>query len=64
MALTHNFKRQATSSTSTSALSDFGNKVRSVGEIIGAAKGLYDIGKVVYQGVKTIGPIVASAGII
>lgn len=63
MALTHNFKRQSTSS-SPSMLSDIGGKVKNVAEIVGAVKGLYDVGKAVYQGVKTIGPIVASAGIL
>ena len=62
MALTQNFKRQASAAPST--MSDLGGKVRNVAEVIGAAKGLYDIGKVVYQGVRTIGPMVASAGLL
>ena len=57
MALTQNFKRQA--STQTSPLSDFGSKVRNAAEVIGTAKGLYDMGKVIYQGVRTIGPVIA-----
>ena len=61
MALTQNFKRQSTSSSTS--LSDLGSKVKNVAEVIGAVKGLY-VGKVVVQGVRTVAPLIASAGII
>lgn len=47
-----------------SFLSGIGNKVKQAAEIAGAVKGLYDVGRMIYQGVQTIGPAVASAGIL
>ena len=47
-----------------SFLSGIGNKVKQAAEIAGAVKGLYDVGRLIYQGVQTIGPAVASAGIL
>ena len=47
-----------------SFLSSIGNKVKQAAEVAGAVKSLYDVGRMIYQGVKTIGPAVASAGIL
>lgn len=47
-----------------SFLSSIGNKVKQAAEVAGAVKGLYDVGKLIYQGVQTLGPAVASAGIL
>ena len=62
MALTQNFKRQNTSANWS--LADIGGKVRNVAEVVGAAKGLYDVGKAVYQGVRTVTPLIATAGLL
>ena len=40
-------------------LSGIGNKVKSFAEIAGSAKGLWDVGRGIYQGISTYGPIVA-----
>ena len=40
-----------------SMLSSTGNKVRTALEIGGTAKGLFDIGRCIYQGVSTYGPM-------
>jgi hypothetical protein len=47
-----------------SFLSNIGNKVKQAAEIAGAVKGIYDVGRMIYQGVQTLGPAVASAGIL
>jgi len=59
MALTHNYKTQSSSTSGT--LSDIGNKVRNVAEIVGAVKGLYDVGKVLYHGARTVAPYISTA---
>ena len=43
-----------------SFLSQVGTKVRSAIEFAGTAKGLYDIGRGIYHGVRTLAPIVAA----
>ena len=40
-------------------LAGIGNKVKSFAEIAGSAKGLWDVGRGIYQGISTYGPIVA-----
>lgn len=60
MALTQNFKRQSTSATSP--LADIGGKVRGVAEVVGAAKGLYDVGRAVYHGARAVAPYITSVG--
>ena len=60
MAPTHNMS----GTSKPSMFSDIGNKVKHVAEFAGAVKGLYDVGRAIYQGVQTIGPMVATAGII
>jgi hypothetical protein len=58
-----------------SFLSQVGSKIMSAAELAGAAKGLFDIGRGIYtgirtvaplvaQGVRTIGPMVASAALL
>ena len=42
----------------TSFLSSLGNKVKSAFEYGMAAKGLFDMGKGIYQGVSTYGPAI------
>jgi len=61
MVLTQNFRRQSSSATST--LSDLGGKVKSVAEVVGAAKGLYDVGRVVYHGARALTPLITTVGI-
>ena len=41
-----------------SNMESIGQKVKSVAEIAGTLKGIWDIGSSIYQGVKTIAPIV------
>lgn len=43
-------------------LSSIGNKVQNVAKFAGAMKGIYDVGKLVYNGAQALGPIVATAG--
>ena len=56
MAHLHNLPKQK-----GNFLSSIGNKVKSVMEFGAAAKGLYDVGRGIYQGVSTYGPMVMSA---
>ena len=44
-----------------SFLSSLGNKVKSALEYGMAAKGLFDMGKGIYQGVSTYGPMIYNA---
>ena len=37
-----------------------GEKVKNVGQVVGALKGLYDVGKTIYGVAKTVGPIAAA----
>ena len=39
----------------------FGQKVKNVSETVGAIKGLWDTGRMVYSGIQTVAPYVASA---
>ena len=57
MAHTHNFKKNHR----TSWIADIGNKVKYAAEVVGAAKGLYDVGRSLYHGMQVIGPAVAGA---
>ena len=61
MAHLHNFNRNQRSS---SWLSDLGNKVKTGAEMIGTAHTLYTLGKMAYQGIQTISPMVATAGLL
>ena len=36
----------------------FANKVKNVAETVGTIKGLYDTGKIIYSGIRTVAPIV------
>ena len=45
-----------------SLMSNIGNKVKQAAEIAGAVKGIYDVGKLLYTGIRTIGPSVAAVG--
>jgi len=47
-----------------SFFSSFGNKVKNVAEVAAGLKGIYDVGRMVYNGVRTIGPAVAAAGVL
>jgi hypothetical protein len=58
------FNNRSRRSPKQSFLSGIGNKVKQAAEVAGAVKGLYDVGRMIYQGVQTIGPAVASAGIL
>ena len=50
----HNFHKNK----KPSMLSSFGKKVKTAMEIGATAKGLFDIGRSVYQGVATYGPMI------
>ena len=55
MAHTHNSNHhQAT------LLESIGNKVKTGAQIAGTIKGIWDLGRTIYTGVRTIAPIVAS----
>ena len=56
MASLHNFKH---SKQKYSWINNIGNKVKSVAEFVGTAKGLYDIGRGIYSGFQVAAPIVA-----
>ena len=47
-----------------SFLSDVGNKIKHVAEIAGAVKGIYDTGRRVYNGIRAIGPAMATVGML
>ena len=47
-----------------SFLSSIGNKVKQAAEIAGAVKGVYDVGRMIYNGARMIGPAVAAAGVL
>ena len=38
----------------------FGQKVKNVSETVGAIKGLWDTGRMVYSGIQTVAPYIAS----
>ena len=44
-----------------SMLEQIGNKVKSVAEIAGTAKGIYDAGKYIYGIGRTLGPYIGPA---
>ena len=43
----------------TSFLSSIGSKVKNVAEFAGAVKGIYDTGKMIYNGVRAFGPMIS-----
>lgn len=45
-----------------SFMSSVGNKVKQVAEIAGAMKGIYDVGRMAYHALRTVGPAVATVG--
>jgi len=55
MAHLHNTSRH----TKPSWLTRLGNKVKTVAELAGTAKGIWDVGRGIYSGISTYGPIVA-----
>ena len=61
MAHLHNLSHRQRSS---SRLSDIGNKVRNIAEFAGAAHGFNQLGKAAYQGFQSMGPMVATAGLL
>ena len=56
MAHLHNFPRQK---YRPSMLKQFGEKVKDVAAFATAAKGIFDVGRSIYQGIQTIGPAMA-----
>ena len=64
MAHLHNLRNNH----KTSFLSSVGNKVKNFAEFAGAVKGIYDTGKMIYNGVRalgpTISPIIETAGLL
>ena len=55
MAHLHNMSRR----TKPTWLSKVGNRVKTIAEIAGTAKGVWDVGRGIYQGIQTYGPMVA-----
>jgi len=55
MAHLHNASRHS----KPSCLTRMGNKVKSAAELAGTAKGIWDVGRGIYNGISTYGPIVA-----
>ena len=47
-----------------SFLSNIGHKIKHVAEIAGAVKGIYDTGRMVYNGIRAIGPAAATVGML
>ena len=47
-----------------SLFSNIGTKIKNVAEIAGALKGIYDIGKLLYNGAWTIGPVASTVGLL
>jgi hypothetical protein len=43
-------------------MSNIGHKVKQAAEIAGTVKGIYDVGKMLYTGIRTVGPTVAAVG--
>ena len=58
MAHLHNYPRNR---KQTSFRSSIGNKIKNGLEFAGTVKGLYDVGRTIYQGVSTYGPIFSSS---
>ena len=61
MAHLHNYNRNQRSS---SWFSDIGNKVKTATEMVGTAHTLHNMGKLAFQGIKAVAPLVATAGLI
>ena len=64
MAHLHNlshFHNRHMNTSRQSWISNLGNKVKNVAEIAGAAKGIYDVGRMIYNGAQALGPIVSTA---
>lgn len=57
MANLNNFHKQRKVSTWES----IGNKVRTAAEVVGAAKAIWDTGKMLYHGIQAVGPYVGLA---
>ena len=57
MASLHNYRN---GHKPTSFLDGIGTKIKHVSQFIGAAKGLYDIGRSIYTTGRTIAPIVGA----
>lgn len=45
-----------------SFMSNIGSKVKQAAEIAGAMKGIYDVGRMAYHALRTVGPAVATVG--
>ena len=58
MAHIHHFPRHK---YQPSMLESVGQKVKTVAEIAGAAKGIWDIGRMIYTGAQTLGPALGVA---
>ena len=56
MATLHNLNNES----KPSFLSGFGQKLRSVAEVIGTARGLYDMGRGIYTVGRTVAPIIGA----
>ena len=56
MAHTHNSNYQQ-----PTLMESIGNKVKTGAQIAGTIKGIWDLGKTIYTGVRTIAPMIAAA---
>ena len=54
MAHLHNFPKRR----SQSLCSSLGSKIKTGLELAGTAKGMYDVGRMLYQGAATYGPMI------
>ena len=48
----------------TQLLSNIGHEVKGVAEIAAAVKGMYDVGKMLYNGVCAIGVVASTVGLL
>ena len=60
MAHLHNFHNRQR----PSFVPDIGNKIKTIAEVGGAAKTIYDLGKMAYTGIRALGPMISTAGLI
>ena len=47
-----------------SLLNNIGNKIKTVAEVASAVKRIFDVGRMLYNGVRAIGPAAASVGLL
>ena len=58
MAVLHNFSGNK---YNESMISGIGQKIKNAAEFASMAKGVYDVGRMIYAGARTIGPMIGPA---